>query len=281
MERIIEKTEDGSATLFVPALNEHYHSTKGARTESQHIFIDMGLKASPVASPRILEIGFGTGLNAWLTLEEAERSGRNVHYTGVELYPLDWQTVEQLGYISPEEQLTINNEEQQEIYGAQYSARALFEQLHTSPWEEEIQLTPHFTLLKVEADVNKLGIADDECTNGEQAKSASLSCIHPSVLQPDVIYFDAFAPEKQPEMWTQELFDRLYVLLSVDGILTTYCAKGVVRRMLQTAGFVVERLPGPPGGKREILRARKPSATLSETHKKYEMPEAKNTRIRK
>lgn len=287
MERIIEKTEDGSATLFVPALNEHYHSTKGARTESQHIFIDMGLKASPVTSPRILEIGFGTGLNAWLTLEEAERSGRNVHYTGVELYPLDWQTVEQLGYISPEEQLTIKSEEQQEINGAQYSARALFEQLHTSPWEEEIQLTPHFTLLKVEADVNKLGIADDECTNGEQAKSASLSCIHPSVLQPDVIYFDAFAPEKQPEMWTQELFDQLYVLLSEDGILTTYCAKGIVRRMLQAAGFIVERLPGPPGGKREILRARKPSATLSEIHKKYEMseksemPEAKDTRISK
>lgn len=100
MERIIERTDDGSATLFVPELNEHYHSTKGARTESQHIFIDMGLKASPAATPRVLEIGFGTGLNAWLTLEEAERSRRNIHYTGLELYPLDWQTVEQLG-ISP------------------------------------------------------------------------------------------------------------------------------------------------------------------------------------
>ena len=83
MERIIERTDDGSATLFVPELNEHYHSTKGARTESQHIFIDMGLKASPAATPRVLEIGFGTGLNAWLTLEEAERSRRNIHYTGI------------------------------------------------------------------------------------------------------------------------------------------------------------------------------------------------------
>lgn len=234
MERIIEKTEDGSATLFVPELNEHYHSTKGARTESQHIFIDMGLKASPVASPRILEIGFGTGLNAWLTLEEAERSRRNVHYTGLELYPLDWQMVEQLGYISSEEQ---------------QPAIALFERLHTSPWGEEIQLTPHFTLLKVQADVNKLSTNDDKCVIDGQ---------------PDIIYFDAFAPEKQPEMWTQELFDWLYVLLSAEGILTTYCAKGVVRRMLQAAGFIVERLPGPPGGKREILRARKPSATLSD-----------------
>ena len=111
MERIIERTDDGSATLFVPELNEHYHSTKGARTESQHIFIDMGLKASPAATPRVLEIGFGTGLNAWLTLEEAERSRRNIHYTGLELYPLDWQTVEQLGYISSDEQLTIHRKQ--------------------------------------------------------------------------------------------------------------------------------------------------------------------------
>lgn len=241
MERIIEKTEDGSATLFVPELNEHYHSTKGARTESQHIFIDMGLKASPVASPRILEIGFGTGLNAWLTLEEAERSRRNVHYTGVELYPLDWQTVEQLGYISSEEQIMINGGKST-TEGKQQFATVLFEQLHTSPWGEDVQLTPHFTLLKIKADVNKLSTKDDKCIIDGR---------------PDIIYFDAFAPEKQPEMWTQELFDRLYVLLSAEGILTTYCAKGVVRRMLQAAGFIVERLPGPPGGKREILRARK------------------------
>ena len=262
MERIIERTDDGSATLFVPELNEHYHSTKGARTESQHIFIDMGLKASPAATPRVLEIGFGTGLNAWLTLEEAERSRRNIHYTGLELYPLDWQTVEQLGYISSDEQLTIHriqtatdeqftpNEEEQQ------SAIELFKQLHTSPWEKDVQLTPHFALRKVETDVNKwvenrertMSNINDSVTNAE---SPALN------LSFNLIYFDAFAPEKQPEMWSQELFNRLYVLLDKDGILTTYCAKGVVRRMLQTAGFTVERLPGPPGGKREILRARK------------------------
>ena len=137
MKRVIEKTDDGSATLFVPELNEHYHSTKGARTESQHIFINMGLKASAAPSPHILEIGFGTGLNAWLTLEEAERSGRNVHYTGLELYPLEWQMVEQLGYIE------------------QPAATDLFRAIHTSPWEEEISFTPHFTLCKVQADVNE------------------------------------------------------------------------------------------------------------------------------
>ena len=223
MERIIEKTDDGSATLFVPELNEHYHSTKGARTESQHIFIDMGLKASSATTPRILEIGFGTGLNAWLTIE-------------------------QLGYISNDEQLTTTARQQPAI--------ELFKQLHTSPWEKDVQLTPHFTLRKVETDVNKwvenrertMSNINDSVTNAE---SPALN------LSFNLIYFDAFAPEKQPEMWSQELFNRLYVLLDRDGILTTYCAKGVVRRMLQTAGFTVERLPGPPGGKREILRARK------------------------
>ena len=228
MERIIERTDDGSATLFVPELNEHYHSTKGARTESQHIFINMGLKASAAPSPHILEIGFGTGLNAWLTLEEAERSRLNILYTGLELYPLEWQTIEQLGYISNDEQLTTTARQQPAI--------ELFKQLHTSPWEKDVQLTPHFTLRKIETDVNKWRVENSPF---------------------NLVYFDAFAPEKQPEMWSQELFNRLYVLLDRDGILTTYCAKGVVRRMLQTAGFTVERLPGPPGGKREILRARK------------------------
>lgn len=220
MKRIIERTDDGSATLFVPELNEHYHSTKGARTESQHIFIDMGLKASSAAAPRILEIGFGTGLNAWLTLEEAEGSRRDVHYTGVELYPLEWDMVEPLGYVEEKDGPTTMD---------------LFKQIHTLPWEEEIRLTEYFTLRKVQADIHRFC----ELWQGRA----------------DVIFFDAFAPEKQPEMWTEELFRHLYVLLNEGGMLTTYCAKGIVRRMLQSAGFTVERLPGPPGGKREILRA--------------------------
>jgi len=269
MERIIERTDDGSATLFVPELNEHYHSTKGARTESQHIFIDMGLKASSAATPRVLEIGFGTGLNAWLTLEEAERSRRNIHYTGLELYPLEWQTVEQLGYISSDEQLTIHRMQTVQDEGLttndeQQPAIELFKQLHTSPWEKDVQLTPHFTLHKVEADFNKWIIEHEKQTMSDANDStvhSQFSTFHSpfdAIHSPfDVVYFDAFAPEKQPEMWSQELFSHLYVLLDRDGILTTYCAKGVVRRMLQTAGFTVERLPGPPGGKREILRARK------------------------
>ena len=249
MKIIIEKTDDGSATLFVPELNEHYHSTKGARTESQHIFIEMGLKASASTAPRILEVGFGTGLNAWLTLKEAEQSGRHIHYTGLELYPLEWQTIEQLGYISNDEQLTTSDRQQPAI--------ELFKQLHTSPWEKDVQLTPHFTLRKIETDVNKWRVENGELRVNNSNDSVADSQLSTLNSPFNLVYFDAFAPEKQPEMWSQELFNRLYVLLDRDGILTTYCAKGVVRRMLQTAGFTVERLPGPPGGKREILRARK------------------------
>lgn len=219
MERIIERTADGSATLFVPSLNEHYHSVKGAQTESQHIFIDMGLNACLAKAPRILEVGFGTGLNALLTLQATETSKRPVHYTGLELYPLAWETINELGYVAP---LT--------------SESSLFEFIHKVPWNMEAIITPYFTLEKQQVDVTRWASADQYF---------------------DLIYFDAFAPEKQPEMWTQELFNRLYAVLNTEGIITTYCAKGVVRRMLQAAGFLVERLPGPPGGKREILRGRK------------------------
>lgn len=134
MERIIERTEDGSATLFVPELNEHYHSVKGARTESQHIFIDMGLKASAAIRPRILEIGFGTGLNALLTLETAGQEKRAVHYTGIELYPLSWEEVNALNY----------------------SDHPLFKELHTAPWDTDVNITPYFTLHKIQGDVNKV-----------------------------------------------------------------------------------------------------------------------------
>lgn len=216
MNRTIERTADGSATLFVPELDEHYHSVKGAQTESQHIFIELGLTASTADRPRILEIGFGTGLNALLTLEVAEENRRKVHYTGIELYPLSWQVVKQLGY----------------------SDSPFFETLHTVAWEEDNVITPYFTLRKLQADF----------TN---TKEGTIGFTPPF----DLIYFDAFAPEKQPEMWSQELFNQLYVSMNKGGILTTYCAKGIVRRMLQAAGFTVERLPGPPGGKREVLRA--------------------------
>lgn len=225
MKRIIENTEDGSATLFVPELNEHYHSVKGARTESQHIFIDMGLKAVAAAHPHVLEIGFGTGLNALLTLESAEIDKRPIHYTGIELYPLAWEEVDAL----------------------KYSDNPLFKTLHTAAWEEEVAVTPYFTLRKIRTDVS----------SSEERRTDYSSFNKNSSFMFDVIYFDAFAPEKQPEMWEEHLFRDLYESMNTKGVLTTYCAKGVIRRLLQSVGFEVERLPGPPGGKREILRATK------------------------
>ena len=232
MKRIIERTEDGSATLFVPELNEHYHSVKGARTESQHIFIDMGFKASTAFQPRILEIGFGTGLNALLTLETAGEEKRAVHYTGIELYPLSWEEVDVLNY----------------------SDNPLFKKLHTSPWNKDVNITSYFTLHKVQGDVSQVFCDRPSTTDGESsAKSPALFTDHLF----DLVYFDAFAPEKQPEMWSEELFRNIYAGMNTDGLLTTYCAKGVIRRRLQAVGFTVERLPGPPGGKREILRASK------------------------
>lgn len=215
----LERTADGSYTLYVPELDEHYHSVKGALTESQHIFIEMGLKHSPAPEPHILEIGLGTGLNAFLTLLAAEEMQRKVHYTGIERYPLAEETLRQLDYPG-----IIGKKHEEDYYA-----------IHQAPWEKETNLSPWFTLHKIEGDFTR----------------------HTFQKGYDIIYFDAFAPEKQPEMWEQSLFNTLYNVLNEGGILTTYCAKGVVRRMLQTAGFTVERLPGPPGGKREILRATK------------------------
>ena len=215
----LEQTADGSFTLYVPELDEHYHSVKGALTESQHIFIDMGLKHSQATNPYILEIGLGTGLNCFLTYLTSKETGQAIHYTGIERFPLSEEVIDQLDYA------TLIGKGEKEIYQA----------IHQAAWNKEVLLSPHFSLHKIEGDFTQYSFLGKY----------------------DLIYFDAFAPEKQPEMWEQPLFDVLYELLNPGGILTTYCAKGVVRRMLQAAGFTVERLAGPPGGKREILRATK------------------------
>lgn len=215
----LERTADGSYTLYIPEMDEHYHSVKGALTESQHIFIDMGLKHSIVPEPRILEIGLGTGLNCFLTFLASETMHRKIHYTGIERYPLSMDVIRQLDYPS-----LVGQGHENDYYA-----------IHQAEWGKDVSLSSDFTLHKIKGDF----------TSYQFEKGY------------DIIYFDAFAPEKQPEMWEQSLFDSLYGVLNDGGILTTYCAKGVVRRMLQAAGFVVERLPGPPGGKREILRATK------------------------
>jgi len=211
-------TEDGSHTLFVPAIDECYHSTHGAVQESRHIFIEAGLKQCPKPEIQVLEIGFGTGLNAFLTLIEAERSTKRIHYTSLELYPVDVEKALQLNY--PEELAA--------------EKRTLFELMHTTPWNKEAEISPFFTLEKINTDFTQFDFTK----------------------MYDLIYFDAFSPEKQPEMWSLEKFETLYAHCNPGAILTTYCAKGVVRRAMQAAGFIVERLQGPPG-KRQILRGLK------------------------
>ena len=221
MRTIIETTDDGSHTLYVPEMDEHYHSTHGAVQESMHVYIDAGLRHCNKAEINLLEIGFGTGLNAFLSLLEAEKLQKKIHYTTLELYPLSVSNAASLNF--------------SEIIDP--SRRDSFEQLHTAVWEEWVQLSPLFWLKKIKMDLRDLPETPPE--------------------EPfDLIYYDAFAPEKQPEMWRQVIFNVLFSLSCDQAILTTYCAKGAVRRMLQSAGFTVERLPGPPG-KREILRAMK------------------------
>ena len=215
----IQETEDGSRTLYVPEMDEHYHSVKGALTEAEHIFINMGLKQSPAETPYVFEVGFGTGLNAFLTLLEAERQQRHVYFTSIEKYPVAADTIKAMNYpelISPTH------------------AKAYYD-MHEAAWNQAVDITPWFTLTKVHADLTTYTFEE----------------------QIDVVYFDAFAPEKQSEMWSEQIFAKIYDAMSHRGILTTYCAKGVIRRMLQAAGLKMERLAGPPGGKREILRGTK------------------------
>lgn len=213
----IEITADGSATLYVPQLDEHYHSVKGALTESLHIFRDCAFLHHPQSNQplRVLEIGFGTGLNAVVTAMAANVS-HQAHYISLELFPVEIEIIEKLNY----GEMVDNN---------------LLMALHKAPWETAQPITPFFTLEKRKCDFTQSVLPNDI----------------------DVVYFDAFAPEKQPEMWSEELFARIYASMTHGGILTTYCAKGEIRRRLQRVGFTVERLQGPPGGKREILRATK------------------------
>ena len=214
-------TEDGSHTLRVEELDECYHSTHGAVQESMHIFINAGLRAFAVMDSvdiRVLEIGFGTGLNAYLTLLESETLNRRIHYTTLELFPITIDNALQLNY--------------PEIFCQE---RSLFEKIHVSEWDKEVEITPCFTLHKIKADFTCYDLQGSY----------------------DVIYFDAFSPEKQPEMWEEKCFRKIFNHSDNGVVLTTYCAKGAVRRAMQSAGFIVERLSGPVG-KREILRGSLP-----------------------
>lgn len=221
MKRKIITTSDGSKTIQIEDWNEQYHSIHGAIQEANHVFLKHGLLfySQIVSEPNpisILEIGFGTGLNAFLTLIEAEKLKLNINYVGVEAYPVVLDEINQLNYI---ELISTNHKDE-------------FDKMHKTSWEEQHQITSHFQLEKQQKFFKDIDAIDEF----------------------DIIYFDAFGARVQPDLWTEDIFDLMYKALKRNGVLVTYSAKGSVRRAMQAVGFTVERLPGPPG-KREMLRA--------------------------
>ena len=219
----VRPTADGSSTLYVPTLDEHYHSTHGAVREAQHVYLAAALEPALAAATgplRVLEVGFGTGLNALLTLQRSLTAPVPLAYDTVEKHPLPSAVVADLHA----ERYLLNPE-----------LLAYFEQLHAAAWDEAVPLRPGFLLRKITGEL--------------QRTTLLLAAYH-------VLYFDAFAPDKQPEMWTDAVFAQLYAAAAPGALLTSYCAKGSFRRGLRAAGWLVEKLPGPVG-KREMTRARK------------------------
>lgn len=228
MQRKIITTADGSKTIQIEDWDEQYHSIHGAIQEANHVYLKHGLlfyfnsyvseQSKKPLSINILEIGFGTGLNAFLTLIKAESLKQQINYVGVEAYPISNEEIEQLNYA--------------ELVEDNYKAQ--FNQLHDIAWESKQSITSNFHLEKQQKFFNDI-----------KAKH-----------QFDIIYFDAFGARVQPDLWTEDIFLLMFNALRDNGVLVTYSAKGSVRRAMQAVGFTVERLPGPPG-KREMLRARK------------------------
>lgn len=219
----IIKTADGSHSIYVQGLDEHYHSIHGAIQEAQHVFIKMGLMhiASTLPHPNtpinILEIGLGTGLNAFITFMEARKAGLTIHYTALEAYPISAELAGKLNYVE-----LLNAQQDQPIY----------DKIHSSEWDKKNAFSDQFTLHKI--------------------KNTIQECVFEEYY--DLIYFDAFGPRVQPEMWTEDIFNKLYAVTKPQGCLVTYCAKGEVKRTLKKVGFSLETLQGPPG-KREMVRA--------------------------
>lgn len=221
-------TSDGSTTIHLPDWDEQYHSKHGAIQEAYHVFIKSGLEkicgemnSEVQTNISILEIGFGTGLNAFITFLEGYKKNLNIDYVGVEAYPVVAEEIHKLNYVT---ELKANVHQD------------VFDVMHRSSWDEKLTISKAFQLTK-----RKQFFADIQDEN---------------IF--NLIYFDAFGARNQPELWTEEIFQKMYNALQINGILVTYSAKGSVRRALQTVGFLVERLPGPPG-KREMLRAIKNS----------------------
>jgi tRNA U34 5-methylaminomethyl-2-thiouridine-forming methyltransferase MnmC len=221
----IINTADGSHTIFLPGMNEQYHSVNGAITESDYVFVDKGYRFCDTPEPVVFEVGFGTGLNCLLTALESEKMQRKTKYISIEKYPLNTEIISQLNYCK--------------MISA--DAELIFNKIHAASWNSEITISPFFSLLKLEADLLRFEPPFDEKCN--------------------VIYFDAFGPDKQPELWTPAIFNTISRLISDGGVFVTYSAKGEVRRNLAACGLVMERLPGPPG-KFQMLRGIKQKANI-------------------
>lgn len=220
MEIVI--TSDGSHTLYLPEMDEHYHSVNGAMGESQHVYISAGFNYIKKEKINVFEVGFGTGLNAFLTLNEAKTKDKIVEYHSIEFHPVPEEIIKALNFPFFKDFET--------------NSKDIFFRLHSAPWNKPVVIDKNFTLCKNLTDITKW------------------IPVKKNIL--DVVYFDAFAPEKQPEVWNQEIFDRIFSAMVIGGVLTTYCAKGELKRMLKKAGFMVEALPGF-SGKREMVRAKK------------------------
>ncbi len=223
--REIQITEDGSHTIFNAEMNVAYHSKHGAIQESMHVFIQSGLiyfinknPQQKYSSINIFEVGFGTGLNALLSLQQSITFHQKIFYQSLEPHPLSIKKIEQLNYTQ-----LLNKELQQNFIA-----------MHEGEWNKEISIHPLFSLKKM-----KTGLQQFETEEK----------FH-------VIFFDAFDANAQPELWTEMIFEKMFKMLHLNGLLVTYCSKGTVRRAMQAAGFNVEKLKGPPG-KREIIRATK------------------------
>lgn len=221
MKKTFIETGDGSITLHIPEWNEQYHSKHGAIAEANHVFIKEGwqhyFSENTADSIKILEIGFGTGLNALLTFFESQKDNKSVMYQTVEAYPLELEHIEKLNY---PDLLNVSKD--------------VFLKIHTEKWEIENTISDNFSILKQQKFFDEI-----ENTN-----------------EFNLIYFDAFGARVQPELWTESIFSKMYQSLQSGGKLVTYAANGNARRAMLAAGFLVERLPGPPG-KREMLRATK------------------------
>lgn len=216
MDRKIIVTNDDSTSLYIPDLDETYHSRHGARQESMHVFIQSGLNhLQDLKHVKIFEMGFGTGLNAFLTWKENCKNHQTIEYVGIEKHPLQIDLVKNLNFAETDKE------------------KAIFDTMHNAEWNKDVDIDEKFKLHKIKGDIL------DECLNADYF---------------DILYYDAFGPKTQPQLWSHDICLKLYEILHNNGVIVTYCAQGQFKRNLKNVGFEVEELPGPPG-KREMTRA--------------------------